>query len=108
MTMGKRVTQSLRLRIISTHKICIDEITKCFDTSPLSLPVFIHLGFDRYGWIPLPVEIKSEDFEQMTEKSTPSEIGAMHSAWGFRINSKPSNAGKSVLATFLNQLTCHN
>ena len=45
----------------------MNEITKCFETSPLSLPVFIHLGFDRYGWIPLPADILSEYFDQIVE-----------------------------------------
>ena len=39
-----------------------------------------------------------------------NEVGEAFRAqeMSLKINSKPSNAGKSVLATFLNQLTCHN
>ena len=57
-----------------TQKICMDEIRKCFASSPLSLPVFIHLGFDRYGWVPIPAQIKSEIFEKVKQSSTNEEV----------------------------------
>lgn len=37
-----------------TTQICMDEIRRCFESSQTALPVFIHLAFDRYGWIPIP------------------------------------------------------
>ena len=46
------------------------EIKRCFQTSPVSLPVFIYLGFDRYGWIPVPTELDVEIFEKIQSESS--------------------------------------
>ena len=56
-----------------TGKICMDEIRRCFESSPTSLPVFIHLAFDRYGWIPVPSDISFSNFKRVNERCTSEE-----------------------------------
>ena len=45
-----------------TMKICLDEIRRCQEISPR--PNFIILLGDRYGWRPLPYEIRRDEFEK--------------------------------------------
>ena len=47
-----------------TMKICLGEIERCQKTSPR--PNFIVLLGDRYGWRPLPYEIPTDEFEEIT------------------------------------------
>ena len=78
-TFGKPVkffttNQNIRAKFFLTYKFLLrgnpfykDEIRRCFANSPTSLPVFIHLAFDRYGWIPVPSEIPFNQFCQLKE-----------------------------------------
>ena len=68
----------------------MDEIDKCFKSSPLSLPVFIHLGFDRYGWVPIPAEIKSEIFEDVRQKSDENESSLLDKCFIQDLNNIPA------------------
>ena len=49
-----------------TMKICLDEVKRCQDVSPK--PNFIVMLGNRYGWIPIPSEIPSEEFENIKEE----------------------------------------
>lgn len=46
-----------------TMKICLNELQRCQRITPH--PNFIVLLGDRYGWCPLPYEIKSYDYEKI-------------------------------------------
>ncbi len=49
-----------------TMKICIEEIHRCQRTSPR--PNFIVLLGDRYGWAPLPAELREDEFEALARE----------------------------------------
>jgi hypothetical protein len=44
-----------------TMRICLEEIARCQRVTPK--PNFIVLLGDRYGWRPLPFEIRADEFE---------------------------------------------
>lgn len=51
-----------------TMNICLEEIKRCRKTTPR--PNFIVLLGDRYGWRPLPYEIRAIEFEQISALTT--------------------------------------
>lgn len=54
-----------------TLKICIDEIARCRKLSPR--PNFLILSGRRYGWIPLPCSIPSEEWDLMMAHAPQAE-----------------------------------
>lgn len=58
-----------------TMQICLDEIGRCQRATPR--PNFIMLLGDRYGWRPLPAEIPTDEFEEITRRITDSAEKAL-------------------------------
>lgn len=56
-----------------TMKICLEEIKRCQEISPR--PNFIALLGDRYGWMPLPVEIPLSEFAAIKAFCVRNESG---------------------------------
>ena len=72
-----------------TGNICMAEIKRCFQTSPVSLPVFIYLGFDRYGWIPVPTELNVDTFEKVQNDISDEEKKILKTAFVKDSNAVP-------------------
>ena len=70
-----------------TMKICLDEIKRCQETTPK--PNFIVLLGNRYGWNPLPYEIKKEEFEEIHKLSTDSDKDILREWYECDYNSLP-------------------
>ncbi|MCL2116604.1 MAG: DUF4062 domain-containing protein, partial [Methanobrevibacter sp.] len=62
-----------------TMKICLDEIERCQVTTPK--PNFIVLLGNRYGWNPLPYEIKKEEYEQIYKLIEHKKDKAIFDKW---------------------------
>lgn len=73
-----------------TLKICLEEIKRCQRVTPR--PNFIVLLGDRYGWRPLPAEIRASEFEQMWLRVTDNRHRELLSRWYKR----DDNAAPSV------------
>jgi len=54
-----------------TMNICLGEIERCQQVTPR--PNFIVLLGDRYGWCPLPPQIKTTEFEEILKKVPPED-----------------------------------
>lgn len=54
-----------------TMNICLGEIRRCQKTTPR--PNFIALLGNRYGWCPVPPQIKATEFEEILERISPEE-----------------------------------
>jgi len=61
-----------------TMNICLDEVARC-QRPPR--PSFIVLLGDRYGWQPLPVEIPTNEFEQIENQVSNEKDKALLSTW---------------------------
>ena len=88
------MTQRWGIRDASTKnhnviQICLDEVRRCFETSPINLPVLVHLAFDRYGWVPVPSEIEHELFLKLIEETAESERTLLHTAYVHDRNRSP-------------------
>ena len=51
-----------------TMRICLEEVERCQRISPK--PNFIILLGDRYGWVPLPAEIPSTEYDDLKKHVT--------------------------------------
>ena len=54
-----------------TMDICIQELQRCQELSPR--PNFIVLMGNRYGWIPLPAQIQTDEFEELVQHFSTEE-----------------------------------
>ena len=70
-------------------QICLDEVRRCFETSPMNLPVLVHLAFDRYGWVPVPSEIEHDLFLNLIEETAEGERSLLYSAYVHDKNRSP-------------------